>query len=117
MVKTPTQSWSWKLIFGHFVAPMSTSKPQNMSFQLQLWVGVLSLLDHAHLFTRESNFATSHSTGIKGSMPSRLVLGQKKSFFCPKTKRLYLEEYLELRAHILREVSSHSEKPENGLDL
>ena len=36
--KLPTQSWSWKLIFGHFVVLTSTSIPQNMSFQLQFWV-------------------------------------------------------------------------------
>ena len=50
-------------------------------------------------------------------MPAGVTFWKKKVFFFQTFRRLYLEEYLELGAHIWRGIGSDSEKPKNGLDL
>ena len=46
-------------------------------------------------------------------MPAGVIVWKKSSFF----QTLDLEDYLELGAHIWREVSFYSEKLKNELDL
>ena len=67
-LKTPTQSWSWKLIFCGFEVLMGATKWPNMSFQLQLWVGVLTML------TSPENPILQQSTVLSMSEPSQYRL-------------------------------------------
>ncbi len=62
-----------------------------------------------HIYTLTSPF--------KGSMPERVTFGKKKAFYFPLFKSMYLNEFLELRAHIWRATRYNSEKLKNGLNL